>query len=48
MHRVVAIASLLSTALPAVAAELPIRPDPRTTLNAVLTTDAATVCVKGR
>jgi hypothetical protein len=42
----VLVASLL-IALPAVAADLPIRPDPKLTPGAILTTDAATVCQPG-
>jgi hypothetical protein len=34
-------------AVPALAAELPIRPDPKMTPGAVLTTDAAEICEKG-
>src|SRR5438067_9554474 len=42
---VVAVGLLL--ALPAIAGDLPIRPDPRLTPGAVLTTDTATVCQPG-
>jgi hypothetical protein len=41
------IASALLLAFPVWATDLPIRPDPKLTPGAVLTTDAATVCQKG-
>jgi hypothetical protein len=49
MHQhlaLVLVVSLLS-ALPAVASDLPIRPDPKLTPGAILTNDAATVCQPG-
>ena len=47
MHKLLAVGLALSLALPAVAAELPIRPDPKMTPGAVLTTDTGTICTKG-
>jgi hypothetical protein len=41
------IATLTLLTLPALAADLPIRPDPKLTPGAVLTTDATKICVKG-
>src|SRR5882672_5431590 len=46
MHWLALAASLLIT-LPAIATDLPIRPDATLTPGAVLTTDAATVCQPG-
>jgi len=47
MRHLVALVASLLIALPAVAADLPIRPDPKLTPGAILTTDAATVCQPG-
>jgi hypothetical protein len=47
MHKLFAVAAALLLAFPAIAGEPPIRPDPKLTPGAVLTTDAATVCTKG-
>jgi hypothetical protein len=47
MHRFVALSISLLLTVPALAGDLPIRPDTKLTPGAVLTTDAATVCVKG-
>jgi len=47
MHRIAAIAGGLVFALPALAGDLLIRPDPKLTPGAILTTDAAKVCQPG-
>jgi hypothetical protein len=47
VQKLFAVSLALSLALPAVAAELPIRPDPKMTPGAVLTTDTGTICTKG-
>ena len=47
MHKLLAVGVALLLAAPALATELPIRPDPKMTPGAVLTTDAATVCTRG-
>jgi hypothetical protein len=47
MRRIAAVAGGLLLALPAIAGDLPIRPDLKLTPGAVLTTDAATVCMPG-
>jgi hypothetical protein len=47
MARIAVSAAGLLLALPAMAGDLPIRPDPQLTPGAVLTTDAATVCQSG-
>jgi hypothetical protein len=47
MWRIAAVAVGLLLALPTIAGDLPVRPDPKSTPGAVLTTDAATVCQPG-
>jgi hypothetical protein len=47
MCRFATLAISLLLALPALAGDLPIRPDPKLTPGVVRTTDAATVCAKG-
>src|SRR5712692_61419 len=47
MRRIAAIAVALLVAVPAIAGDLPIRPNPKLTPGAVLTTDAATICQPG-
>jgi hypothetical protein len=47
MRRIAAVAVGLQLALPAIADDLPIRPDPKLKPGAVLTTDVATVCQPG-
>lgn len=47
MKHLAALAAALLLSLPAAAGELPIRPNPRVTPGAVLTTDVATVCHPG-
>jgi hypothetical protein len=47
MHHWLVLAASLLIALPAVAADLPVRPDPTLTPGAILTTDAVTVCQPG-
>jgi hypothetical protein len=46
-HLALVLVVSLLIALPAVAGDLPIRPDPKFTPGAILTTDAATVCQPG-
>src|SRR5437588_6282305 len=47
MRKLVAALVSILVGLPAVAGELPIRPDPKLTPGAVLTADATVVCVGG-
>jgi hypothetical protein len=47
MRTTAAVAAGRLLALPAIAGDLPIKPDPKLTPGAVLTTDAATVCQPG-
>jgi hypothetical protein len=47
MPKIAAVAAVLLFALPAIAGDLPIRPDPKLTPGAVLTTDTAAVCQPG-
>jgi hypothetical protein len=47
MNKLVPLLAALCAALPAVAADLPIRPDPKLTPGAVLTIDVAKVCMPG-
>src|SRR6266851_5773151 len=47
MRGIATIAVGLLLALPAIAGDLPIRPDPKLTPGAILTTDAAKVCQPG-
>jgi hypothetical protein len=47
VHRLISILVALLIALPAIAGDLPIRPDPKLTPGVVLITDAATICQPG-
>jgi hypothetical protein len=47
MRKIAAVAVALLLILPTIAGDLPIRPDPKLTPGAALTTDAATVCQPG-